>query len=606
MAAENKLTWDSLPYQILPWLREALVTRGYENMTPVQASVIPLFSGNKDVVVQAVTGSGKTLAFVIPVLEKLCHFLREESAFKRGHFGSLIICPTKELAFQIEAVINNLVELCPDSDYQLKTQAVLGGVGSVSTDVQNFLKSRAQIIIATPGRALEFLQQSVVKSSSCQVLVLDEADRLLDHDFNSEMSLIAKILPRQKRVGMFSATMSAVIDDVFRLGMTNPVRITVKSDHLSKKLVPSKLKLFYSIVPADEKIGLLFHMLESYQFKRAIVYFPTCVCVSHFYLLLNHLLSCLKKKVEDYEVMKLYSLHGKLQLETRIKTLSRFSGVSECKNVLLSTDVAARGLDIPDVDLVIQLDPPTDPDVFVHRCGRAGRAGKTGTAVVFLTPGLEESYVEFMGLRNVELHHLSHAHYNPQKFEWIDMESRAWLLADRARHEIATKAFVTYIRHYSKHSAASIFRVSALDYWKLAKGFSLFRFPKMPENKFINDFPDGGFIDKSVDFERYSYLGTQKENARLQNINSSSKAMQLNEARLAVNARKEKNLPWSKRSKSNSNESQSSLSSKERKVKERLLLPDDGIQEIQDDWKDLVRANKRRKASEITGVFDEL
>ncbi|KAG7757240.1 hypothetical protein KL947_003459 [Ogataea haglerorum] len=594
MAAENRLSWDSLSYKLLPWLREALISRGYQSMTPVQASVIPLFSGNKDVVVQAVTGSGKTLAFVIPVLEILCRYLREESAFKRGHFGSLIICPTKELAFQIEAVINNLVEFSPDENCKLKAQSVLGGVGSVSTDVQNFLKTRAQIIIATPGRVLEFLQQSMVKSSSCQVLVLDEADRLIDHDFNAEMSSIAKILPRQKRVGLFSATMSAAIDDVFKLGMSNPVRITVKSDHLSQKLVPSKLKLFYSIVPADEKIGFLFHVLESYQFKRAIVYFPTCVCVSYFYMLLNHLLSCLS----SYKGIKLHSLHGKLQLETRIKTLSHFSGLSDCKHVLLSTDLAARGLDIPDVDLVIQLDPPTDPDVFVHRCGRAGRAGKPGTAMVFLTPGLEENYVDFMSLRNIELQDLGQNNYSPQTYEFIHTESRAWLLADRARHDKATKAFVTYIRHYSKHSASSIFRLSALDYWKLAKGFSLLRFPKMPENRFIHDFPDGGFIDKCVDSERYLNLKTLKENEKLHQVCPSSKV-------LDRKAQKEQNSPWSKKSKSNFKERQSS-SSKEPKKKERLLLPEDEIQETHDDWKDLVRSNKRRKASEITGFFNDL
>ncbi|KAG7898838.1 hypothetical protein KL935_003846 [Ogataea polymorpha] len=605
MAAENKLTWDSLPYELLPWLREALVSNGYESMTPVQASVIPLFSGNKDVVVQAVTGSGKTLAFVIPVLEKICHFLREESTFKRGHFGALIICPTKELAFQIEGVINNLVEFCPDDSYKLKAQAVLGGVGTVLTDVQNFMKTRAQVIIATPGRVVEFLQHSMVKTSSCQVLILDEADRLLDHNFSSEMSLIAKILPRQKRVGMFSATMSAVIDDVFKLGMSNPVRITVKSDQLSKKLIPSKLRLFYSIVPADQKIGLLFHLLESYQFKRAIVYFPTCVCVSYFYMLLNHLLSCLYKQGNDCKGIRLHSLHGKLQLETRTKTLSLFSGLSDYKNVLLSTDVAARGLDIPDVDLVIQLDPPTDPDVFVHRCGRAGRAGKSGTAVVFLTPGLEENYVDFMSLRKVELHDLGNVHYDPQRFELIHQESRTWLLADRARHEKATKAFVTYIRHYSKHSAASIFRLSALDYWGLAKEFSLFRFPKMPENKFIHDFPEGGFIDKSVTFESQSYSNAQNENERLQEFCLSSKTVQPNDAILDRKARKERNSPWSKNAKSKVNEKQSSYSSKENK-KKRLLLPEAELRETQEDWKDLVRSNKRQKARETTNFFNDL
>ncbi|KAH3666539.1 hypothetical protein OGAPHI_003536 [Ogataea philodendri] len=607
MQKGQDLSWGSLPYSLIPWLQEALISLGYTKTTPVQASTIPMFSNNKDVIVQAVTGSGKTLSYVIPIVEKVCAFIRNESSFKKGHFGGLIVCPTKELALQIKTVTDSLLEFNPDERHKLSSQAVVGGIGNVTADVQLFLKFRPQILVATPGRALEFLQQGSVKTSSCQVFVLDEADKLLDSGFSTEVSLISKLLPRQKRIGMFSATISTIVDQAFRMGMTNPIRITVKSDSLESDITPAELSLNYDIVDSSQKLQKLLHILTTFQFKRAIVYFPTCTCVTYFFAVFNHLLECVERTNSACRapIVKLYSLHGKLHLDSRTKTLQQFSDTSEYKHILFSTDVAARGLDIPDMDLVVQVDPPTDPDVFVHRCGRAARAGKSGSSILFLSPGLEENYVEFMRLRNVSLRPLSQLEFKPDDYNFVYEQLQKWLMVDRGRHDKAIRAFVSYVKCYSKHVASSIFRVSSLNYWNLAKLFGIFRFPKMPENKFIHDFPEGGLIDQSFDFDSYKYLNEQKEMERLADMKDQAKKLEIAERKKQKLAQQQKNAAWSAQSKSMKHLSPDFSTRAKQSQKQRLLM-DEELEsgELESDWKELIQAKKKQKRGTISNAFE--
>ncbi|ODV82636.1 hypothetical protein CANARDRAFT_30677, partial [[Candida] arabinofermentans NRRL YB-2248] len=519
--SQQSTSWESSPYKLQPWILEAVTSLGFKDMTPVQASTIPLLSQNKDVVVEAVTGSGKTLAFVIPVLEKLCKVMNEDSGFGKGYFGAIILSPTRELANQIFTVVKQLLDLQPDDMVKLKAQLLVGSVGSVREDLQEFLKLKPQILVGTPGRMLDFLSNQLVKTSACEIIILDEADKLLDVSFLSDTQAIVRQLPRQRRTGLFSATISSAGTDIFKTGMTNPVKVTVKSSSLEQSSVPTSLGLFYMVVNTNLKLKILFNLLIAYRYKKVIVYFPTCVGVTHFYSMFNNLL----KNSDDvnYEDINLFSLHGKLNAKPRLKTLSSFANSSAFKSILFTTDVAARGLDIPDVDLVLQIDPPTDPDVFLHRCGRTGRANKVGKAITMLSEGREEDYIDFMEVKGVSLKLLDTPEISKDFEEWYDETLRSWLIVDRERYDHALKSFVGFVRYYSKHVAGSIFRLQSLDYKGLARMYGLTRIPKMPENRYIDDFPEDGWLDRSINFDEYSYRDKVKEAARLEELKTEQK-----------------------------------------------------------------------------------
>ena len=516
---EGSLTWSVLKCDLHPWIKEAIKSLGYPTMTPVQASTIPLFSGNKDVVVEAVTGSGKTLAFVIPVLQKLSNRLynvdeegESPEPVKKGHMLSIILSPTRELAKQIQSVFDKVLEYIPEDKATIKTQLLVGSLSSVREDIDYFLTNKTHILIATPGRLLDFLSSNYVKTNSVEIAVLDEADKLLDISFERDVIKILKQLPKQRRTGLFSATISSAGDTIFRTGMANPVKIVVKSKN-SKNSAPSSLNVSYMHVKPETKISTLIALLKDYRFQKCIVYFPTCTSVKHFYSAFQALVNG-----EDENHIKFFSLHGQLSTKPRLKTLHNFSEGDSMlhKHVLLTTDVAARGIDIPDVDLVIQLDAPTDPDVFFHRSGRTGRANKVGQAIVMLNNNSrEEDYVNFMDVKgmtmnNMECPNISKIHDKFQK------QFRKYMLEDRARHELAVKSYVGFVRYYSKHMASSIFRLQSLDYIGLAKMYGLLRLPKMPESRYISneEMPEDGWLGDVIDMDKYEYADKQKEESR--------------------------------------------------------------------------------------------
>jgi len=244
--------WAALTPPLAEWMLQAM-TSSYSRMTPVQASTIPLFSGNKDVVVEAVTGSGKTLAYVLPVVSKI---LRLEERTKKHHVSSIIVSPTRELASQIHRVMQDLLafhgpsaaamklpeEDCsdlgteqPQPSYPSSTpvvipQLLVGGNTSVAQDLNIFLKTSPNLLIATPGRLLELLNSPSVHcpQSSFEMLVLDEADRLLDLGFKDDLQRILGRLPKQRRTGLFSASVSEAVDSIVRVGLRNPIKIQVK------------------------------------------------------------------------------------------------------------------------------------------------------------------------------------------------------------------------------------------------------------------------------------------------------------------------------------------------------------------------------------------
>jgi len=610
----NKRAWNNLSTPLSEWLLDAVGSMGFQQMTPVQTSTIPLFMKNKDVVVEAVTGSGKTLAFLIPVVEKL---LRVEEPIKKNHIGAIIVSPTRELASQIYSVLNALLASHAPSAAHIEAghaesmdvdeeeeaerrmarksvapkvvaQLLLGGNVSPTQDLSKFLERSPNLIIATPGRLLELLSSQFVycTQSSFEVLVLDEADRLLDLGFMDTLSKILTRLPKQRRTGLFSASMSEALDQLIRVGLRNPVKIAVRvksaSGSMDKK-TPASLQLSYFTCLPSQKIPAVFHLLQSLdpQPLRTVCYLSTCAAVDYFSQILPSVLP---------EPYSLISLHGKHPATVRSKNFTNFT-TSISPTILLATDVAARGLDIPLVDLVIQIDPPSDPKTFVHRCGRAARAGRKGLAVVLLSPGTEESYVEFLSLRGTPVTYLdipslplpSHPSQStvslPSLAENLSTSLRSQLLSDRSLHDLSQKAFVSWVRSYTKHTLTSIFKISDINWTDTAYAWGLLRLPKMPE---VSKLPSSSQVDRTlglnIDVREVKYKDKVREKARLEALSSFTPNRPVDEkkADLGEKVDKRKEKAWSvKKDIKRNREERREKRVEKRKVEKRMKMTDE-------------------------------
>ncbi|SCU78703.1 LADA_0A07030g1_1 [Lachancea dasiensis] len=596
----KSLSWDDLKYEIQPWIRTAIDSLGFETMTPVQASTIPMFSGNKDVVVESVTGSGKTVAFVIPILEKVIKEVLSGSALRKAHFHTLVLSPTRELSSQIQDVIDTFLKFCPEETGPIKSQLLVGtSISSVRDDVNAFMEKRPQILVGTPGRVLDFLKAGAVKSTSCGLLVLDEADKLLDINFEKDVESILHLLPKQRRTGLFSATISSAGNQIFRTGMRNPVKIAVKS----KVQNPESLNISYVVLQPEDKLQYLLNILNHIRYRKCIVYFPTCVSVTYFYSFIKYLSQSGDMK-DDLET---YSLHGKLQTSSRLGTLKKFTSTFN-NSVLLTTDVAARGIDIPEVDLVIQFDPPTSSEMFLHRCGRTGRANRSGKAIAFLNAGREEDYVNFLQVKQIELNEME-ANFRPNA-EFYN-KFKLWILQDRARFEHSIKAYVAFIRYYSKHTASSIFRLRSLDYIGIARLYGLIRLPRMPEiTKNLEDSKmpiDGWLVNPAIDLDQFAFSNQQMERARLENL---KKTKEVNDQKKLKSELKKKNAAWSNKTaaKETKGERKLKLAQKRKIIEDRIAQEEkEDESEAEDDWKDMVRRKKKQKSSAaVQGLFSNL
>ncbi|SCV71164.1 BQ2448_2752 [Microbotryum intermedium] len=536
-------SWSTLQPSLTPWIADVLRDMGFSNMTPVQAATIPLFMQHKDTVVEAVTGSGKTLAFVIPVLEKI---LRREKPLGKREIGAIIISPTRELATQIHSVFSSFISAQPPtSSTPLPPPLLLIGGNPLASDVKSFYESGADIIVGTPGRLEEFLlgnssvsngaQHGKRKTSSgnslgvgstkeLEVLVMDEADRLLDLGFTPTLNRLLSHLPKQRRTGLFSATMSDGLSQLVRVGLRNPVKVVVKVeakkhyDHKGAEVkgvdrkTPASLQNGYVVCLPSFKFVTLSRILASETTatstaRKFIIYFSTCACVDYFYKLLSAL-----PEAFPYST---HSLHGQMSPTRRSATFEAFSSLPcETTGILLCTDVAARGLDLPDVDVVVQFDPPQDPKVFSHRAGRTARAGREGKAIVLLTQGREEEYVEFLRVRKVPLIRMRYSEpsskQEAQDEHLLFDQFRHVVLKDRDLHERGTKAFVSFVKSYSKHEASFIFRIKDLDLVAIARMYGLLQLPKMPEIKGKEE----GWEKVEVDWDAYGYLDKVREKQR--------------------------------------------------------------------------------------------
>ncbi|KAM0264725.1 hypothetical protein ACHAQJ_000550 [Trichoderma viride] len=518
--------WGALTPPLAEWILDAVSSTGFKQMTPVQAATLPQFLGNKDVVVEAVTGSGKTLAFLIPIVQRL---LRLEEPTKKHHVGAIVISPTRELAAQIHTVLLSLLEFhAPSAEIlphlkgedrrpstavpAIVPQLLVGGTTTPAQDLSYFVRHSPNLLISSPGRLVELLaSQHVHIDQSFEVLVLDEADRLLDLGFKQDLQTILSHLPKQRRTGLFSASVSEAVGEIIRVGLRNPVKIEVKvkmkdgGGVIEDRKIPASLQMSYLITPASQKLPALAQLLKRLPVRpqKSIVFLSTCAAVDYFQHTLPQILP---------EGFSLVPLHGKHPAKVREKNFSRFLA-SVSPTILLTTDLAARGLDIPQVDLVVQIDAPSDPKVFIHRSGRAGRAGRKGLAVVMLHPGHEEDYARFLEIRQTPITPLLRPSISVTEDDARDATStfRKLLQTDRAIHDKAQKAFVSWVRSYAAHQATSIFRVSDLDWADLGNAWGLLRLPRMPE---LRSFNGDKMLGVEMDWDEFAYKDKAREQAR--------------------------------------------------------------------------------------------
>ncbi|OWF43312.1 ATP-dependent RNA helicase DDX55-like [Mizuhopecten yessoensis] len=499
-------TWEDLPVTLCNTTLISLDQLNFSKATPVQAACIPLFIGNKDVAAEAVTGSGKTLAFLIPILEKLDKHMQETGKLKKQEIFSIILTPTRELAFQIKEVLDHFLEL-----HDGVVSILFIGGENPHNDINKFKTNGGHIVVATPGRFESLLEKKwdecnlAASVKSLEILVLDEADRLLEMGFEASINTILSFLPKQRRTGLFSATQTDEVEKLIRAGMRNPVRINVKekrdnSDLSAARRTPASLENQYMVLDSDEKFNQLIHFLHINKKLKILVFFSTCASVDYFSKSIQHIL-------KQHQVL---SIHGKMK-KKRNKIFSRFRTLES--GVLLCTDVMARGVDIPEMDWVVQYDPPSSANSFIHRCGRTARIGNKGTALIFLLP-TEDAYVKFIEInQKAPLQMIEKADDVQNHLPKLQKMS----IKDRSMMDKAARAYVSFVQYYVKHECSMIFRVKDLDFGRLATGFGLVRVPKMPElkGKVLTN-----FVAPDIDWATIPYKDKAKEKARQEQLNS--------------------------------------------------------------------------------------
>jgi ATP-dependent RNA helicase DeaD len=334
-------------------MQRAISEVGYEEASPIQSAAIPVLLEGRDVIGQAQTGTGKTAAFAIPAIEKVDTNSREVQA--------IVLCPTRELAVQVSGEIQKL------GKYK-RGLAVVPIYGGSSYDRQfRALERGVQIVIGTPGRVMDHIERGTLKLEHCKMIILDEADEMLDMGFRDDIETVLKQMPEQRQTVFFSATMSKPIMDMTKRYQTDPQ--IVKVNH--QEMTVTNIEQSYFEVRGPQKKDVLTRLIDMYNIKSGIVFANTKRMVDEI--------------VGDLQAKGYFAegLHGDMGQQQRQNTLDKFrKGTLE---ILVATDVAARGIDVENVEVVVNYDLPADEEYYVHRIGRTGRAGKLGKAFTFVS-----------------------------------------------------------------------------------------------------------------------------------------------------------------------------------------------------------------------------
>ena len=338
---------------------KAIKETGYTKPTPIQAKAIPLVLEGKDVLAAAQTGTGKTAAFTLPLLERMVQNHKKTATDKgqpKRHIRALILTPTRELAAQIDENVDMYAKYLP-----YKSTVIFGGV-NINKQI-NILKSGVDILIATPGRLLDLASQKMVNLSKVEVLVLDEADRMLDMGFIHDMKKVLRLIPKQRQTLLFSATFSKEIKTLAGGFQTNPSLVEVAAQNKTA----DRIAQLVHPVDKKKKKDLLVKLINDGQWRQVLVFTRT-----------KHGANKLCEHLEQNGI-KSSAIHGNKSQGARTKALANFK--ENRIRVLVATDIAARGIDISMLPHVVNFELPNVPEDYVHRIGRTGRAGREGEAV---------------------------------------------------------------------------------------------------------------------------------------------------------------------------------------------------------------------------------
>ena len=339
---------------IEPILR-AVAEIGYTSPTPIQEQSIPILLKKKDLLGCAQTGTGKTAAFTIPILQ---HLATEKQSSQRRQIKALIVTPTRELALQIEENIKEYGKYT-----NLKSTVIFGGVNQ--NPQVNKLRQGIDILVATPGRLLDLIGQGFITLSHIEYFVLDEADQMLDMGFIHDIKKIIAKLPKERQSLFFSATMAKPIVDLSNQILGHPEKVTIKPQQTTAEKVEQSVYM----VSKEDKIKLLEDLMEARNAKSVLVFSRT-----------KHGANKIVKLLER-DGIKAAAIHGNKTQAARVKALNGFKDGSI--RVLVATDIAARGIDVEELELVVNHDLPNIPETYVHRIGRTGRAKASGEAISF-------------------------------------------------------------------------------------------------------------------------------------------------------------------------------------------------------------------------------
>ncbi|KAM3424079.1 hypothetical protein BST61_g11371 [Cercospora zeina] len=441
--------------------KAGLKSSHFSTLTDIQSKAIPLALKGRDVLGAAKTGSGKTLAFIVPVLENL---YRAQCVGADAGLGALIITPTRELAIQIFDVLRKV----GGKGHLFSAGLVIGGK-SVREEADAML--RMNILVCTPGRIKQHLEQTAgFNADNLQMLVLDEADRIMDMGFQHAVDAIIEYLPKQRQTMLFSATQSKRVSDLARLSLKDPEYISVHE--AASSATPATLQQNYVLTPLPEKLDTLWSFIQSAKKTKIIVFLSATKQVRFVYEAFRHM----------QPGIPLLHLYGRMKDTTRLETTEKFSRAKH--SCLFTTDVVARGLDFPAVDWVVQVDCPEDADTYIHRVGRTARYERNGRAVLFLDPSEEEGMLTRLEQKKVPIERIN---VKQKKQQSIKDQLQNMCFQDPHLKQLGMKAFVAYVKSIHIQKDKDIFK---LENYKLDEWASSMGLPGAPRIKFLKADPE--------------------------------------------------------------------------------------------------------------------
>nr|CAD2172246.1 unnamed protein product [Meloidogyne enterolobii] len=526
---------------------------GHTQLTSVQKCTIEKMLSNFDCIVQSPTGSGKSLAFILPMMHILLKKKEkiEQSKEAPCKIIGLIIVPSREL-------VNQIFQLCKPicSTLEFKIIRLFGSSGArkkrMKTDVDHF-KGNC-VVVTTPGRFDSFISQhNQLKEylKFLEVLIIDEADKFKDQDTRKSICSVLSILPEQRRSALFSATemadkFEAKVNELARFGLRNPLKLTIGSDNIiqmnkdekgeeddqeeeEKKeikqedgsiVTPKELINYYACVPAEFKFLALIKFLKSQHNEKILVFCSNSAQCEYFGIIVRSLL-------EDDERVVM-EMHRKMEGK-RQKVLDVFRSTKRA--ILFSTDVLARGIDVLDIDWVLQYDFPKLSKLYVHRSGRAGRMGRIGKSLILLT-NEESAYIQFLeNQEKVVLEESEFGGLTTEKALKIKEKIQQMASEDRKFLELGTAAFVSFIEAYNRHDTQIVCKVKDLDIVGLANSFGLIRFPKIRELAGRQDLIAKFQSRLDIKINEIKYKDDKLEQKRLEMEEKNKKRMEKHERR---------------------------------------------------------------------------